>query len=424
MQYSEKARQFLAAHGMQPERMPLAELVTAFVSEMERGLSGEKCSLDMIPTYLGSGVVEPGRRAAVIDAGGTNFRASQVIFTEGGAEIERVERAPMPGSDHPATWDEFIGFSARKLLEVSDRAEGVGFCFSYRAEITPERDGRVIHMSKGVDLSGYEGRLLCADLNDALRRMGAAEVPVVLVNDTTAVALSGAGLLGTDGYDSLIGLVVGTGLNTCCELDTGAIGKLGLPAGQSMFVNLESGCFDGCPSGDFDLELDAATNNPRDHLFEKMVSGAYLGELCRLTLRAAAGEGLFTPAGAEKLLALDTLSSAQADKLAMGEVPDEFGKHDAKLVRDLCRAIFERAARYVCANISAILVYTGKGRDEARPACVCADGSVIRHSLAFSTELNRYLDSFTRAILGRHCVIHTADEATTLGSAAAALLNG
>ena len=70
MQYSEKARQFLAAHGMQPERMPLAELVTAFVSEMERGLAGEKCSLDMIPTYLGSGVVEPGRRAAVIDAGG------------------------------------------------------------------------------------------------------------------------------------------------------------------------------------------------------------------------------------------------------------------------------------------------------------------------------------------------------------------
>ena len=273
-------------------------------------------------------------------------------------------------------------------------------------------------------MSGYEGRLLCADLKDALRRLGASEVPVVLVNDTTAVALSGAGLLGTEGYDSLIGLVVGTGLNTCCELDTGAIGKLGLPAGQSMFVNLESGCFDGCPSGDFDLELDAATNNPRDHLFEKMVSGAYLGELCRLTLRAAAGEGLFTPAGAEKLLALDTLSSAQADKLAMGEVPDEFGKHDAKLVRDLCRAIFERAARYVCANISAILVYTCKGRDEARPACVCADGSVIRHSLAFSTELNRYLDSFTRAILGRHCVIHTADEATTLGSAAAALLNG
>lgn len=130
MQYSEKARQFLAAHGMQPERMPLAELVTAFVSEMERGLSGEKCSLDMIPTYLGSGVVEPGRRAAVIDAGGTNFRASQVLFAEGGAEIERVERAPMPGSERPATWDEFIDFSARKLLEVSDRAEGVGFCFS------------------------------------------------------------------------------------------------------------------------------------------------------------------------------------------------------------------------------------------------------------------------------------------------------
>lgn len=424
MQYSEKIRRFLSAHGMQPERVPLAELVTEFVSEMARGLAGEDSSLDMIPTYLGSGVVAPGRRAAVIDAGGTNFRASQVLFTDSGAEIERVERAPMPGTSSPATWDDFIDFSAKKLLEVSDGAEGVGFCFSYRAEITPERDGRVIHMSKGVDLSGYEGHLLCADLKAAMSRMGAREVPVVLVNDTTAVALSGAGLLGSRGYDSLVGLVVGTGLNTCCELDTGAIAKLGLPAGQSMFVNLESGCFGSCPQGDFDKALDASTNNPNDHIFEKMTSGAYLGELCRLTLHAAAQEGLFTASGAAKVLEITELTSAQADKLAVGDVPDDFGKHDSKIICELCRAVFERSARYVCANLSAILVYTDKGRDEQHPACICADGSVVRHSLAFSTELNRYLDGFTRAILGRHCVLHTAEEATTLGSAAAALLNG
>ena len=85
-----------------------------------------------------------------------------------------------------------------------------------------------------------------------------------------------------------------------------------------MLVNLESGCFDGWPQGDYDRELDANTNNPRDHLLEKMTSGAYLGELCRLTLRGAARDGLFSPAGADTALGLATLTSAEADAMACG----------------------------------------------------------------------------------------------------------
>ena len=309
MTHYEKVETFLKNHGMHPERVPLTELTEAIAQEMERGLAGERCSLDMIPTYLSSGTVQPGRTAAVIDAGGTNFRASRVLFTPDGATLERVERAPMPGVAAPATWDEFIDFTARKLIEVMEGAEGVGFCFSYRAEITPERDGADTH-EQGRKPDRVREPLLCADLKAALRRLGAPEIPAVLVNDTAAVALSGASLLRTGGYDSLIGLVVGTGQNSCCEIDTARIPKLGTAPGGKMLVNLESGCFDGCPAGDFDRELDAATNNPGDHLFEKMTSGAYLGELCRLTLRAAAREGLFSDEGAEKLLAMSELAAA------------------------------------------------------------------------------------------------------------------
>ena len=423
MEYSEQSRVFLTAHGMEPERFPLQDATAAFLSEMELGLAGKKSSLDMIPTYLSSGAVDAGRRAAVIDAGGTNFRASSVYFADGGAKIERVVRSAMPGTHESATWDEFMDFSARQLLDMLNGAERIGFCFSYRAEITPERDGRVIRMSKGVDLSGYEGRLVCADLKAALKRLGAPDLPAVLVNDTAAVLLSGAGLLRTEGYDGLIGLVCGTGQNTCCALDARHIGKLGLHYGGNMLVNLESGCFDGWPAGDFDRELDASTNNPRDHLFEKMTSGAYLGELCRLTLRGAAKDAIFTKSGCEAALALTELTSADADQIACGGA-GVFSGSDAALASELCRAVFERAARCVCANLSAILVLTDAGSDENRPVCVCADGSVIRYSKAFSGALCEYMDSFTRATLGRHCVIRTQEEATTLGSAAAALING
>lgn len=423
MEYSDRVRVFLTAHGMEPERFPLHDATASFIGEMELGLAGKKSSLDMIPTYLSSGGIGTGRRAAVIDAGGTNFRASSVYFGTDGAKIERVVRSAMPGTHERATWDEFMDFSARQLLGMLEGAEGIGFCFSYRAEITPERDGRVIRMSKGVDLTGYEGRLVCADLKAALARLGAPDVPAVLVNDTAAVLLSGASLLDTEGYDALIGLVCGTGQNTCCVFDTGKIGKLGLPAGGNMLVNLESGCFDGWPQGDYDRELDAATNNPRDHLLEKMTSGAYLGELCRLTIRGAAADGLFTGAGREAALAMQELTSAEADSLARGG-GGPFTGEDAAVAGELCRAVFERAAKCVCANLSAILVLTDTGSDPEHPTCVCADGSVIRYSRAFASCLDAELESFTAGVLGRHCVIRTQEEATTLGSAAAALING
>ena len=423
MEYSDRARVFLTAHGMEPERFPLRDATAAFIGEMELGLAGQKSSRDMIPTWLSAGTIEPGRRAAVIDAGGTNFRAGSVLFTEEGAVIERCVRSAMPGTSRSATWDEFEDFAAGQIAPMLEGAEGIGFCFSYRATITPERDGEVIRMSKGVDLRGYEGRYICADLKAALARRGAPDVPAVLVNDTAAVLLAGAGDVRAHGYDGLVGLICGTGQNTCCVVDTGKIGKLGLPAGGNMLVNLESGCFDGWPQGDYDRELDANTNNPRDHLLEKMTSGAYLGELCRLTLRGAARDGLFSPTGADTALSLATLTSAEADAMACGAPGPFADEADAALAGELCLAIFDRAARCVCANLSAILVLTDCGADAAHPACVSADGSVIRFSRAFRGNLEARLTDFTAGVLGRHCVIRTQEEATTLGSAAAALLN-
>ena len=158
-----------------------------------------------------------------------------------------------------------------------------------------------------------------------------------------------------------------------------------------MLVNLESGCFDGFVRGDYDLELDEHSTNPGDHIFEKMTSGAYLGQLCLLTLRGAAREGLLTNDAAGKFLLMNELTSDKADRYTSSIAAErEFRSRDALVISDICRAIFERAARCVCANLSAILILTGRGLDELRPACVCADGSVIRYSSTFQQELNYY----------------------------------
>lgn len=425
MEYSEKARVFLARHGMEPERVDFASVTAAFLGEMELGLAGRTSSLKMIPTYLtAAGELPMGRSAAVIDAGGTNFRTALVTYTPEGPVIDELRVSPMPGSEAPVRWEDFIALTAERLLPLLEKTDTVGFCFSYPTEETPERDGRIIRLTKQVEITGFEGRLICADLKDALARRGAEGVRIVLLNDTPAVLLSGAALLADSAFDSLVGLIAGTGLNTCCDLSTAAIRKLDGAYTGRMLINLESGAFDRLPRGDFDAALDAATVDPGCYRHEKMCSGAYAGELCRLTLRGAAEDGLFTAGGAEALLALAQLPTPEADALAAGVTRGPFGDEaDAELAAELCRAVFERAARCTCCNLSAILTLTDAGSHRERSACVCVDGSLFKKSLTYRPALERCMEEFTAARLGRHCVFRTAQEATMLGSAAAALLN-
>ena len=424
MLYSEKVRVFLTSHGMEPERVDFDSTTAAFISDMELGLRGRESSIRMIPTYLtADGQLPLGEPAAVIDAGGTNFRTALVSFTEDGPVIDALSVCAMPGTDGAVAWEDFISFVADRLAPLLDRADKVGFCFSYPTEETPERDGRVLSLTKQVQLTGFEGRLICADLAAELERRGITGKSFVLLNDTPAVLLSGSAYAAEKSCDGLVGLISGTGTNTCCVLPDEAIKKPHGAFSGSMLVNLESGNFNGLPRGDFDAELDAGTCDPGVYRHEKMTSGAYLGELCRLTLLCAAREGLFSEAAAEKLLSLDALSAPEADAMACGG-GDMFEGEDARTASELCNAVFVRSARCVCCNLAAILVLTDRGSDPEHPACISADGSVIRRSRAFREALDGFIDSFIEKGLGRSVVIWSTENATMLGSAAAALLNG
>ena len=182
MLYSEKVRVFLTSHGMEPERVDFDSTTAAFISDMELGLRGRESSIRMIPTYLtADGQLPLGEPAAVIDAGGTNFRTALVSFTEDGPVIDALSVCAMPGTDGAVAWEDFISFVADRLAPLLDRADKVGFCFSYPTEETPERDGRVLSLTKQVQLTGFEGRLICADLAAELERRGITGKSFVLL---------------------------------------------------------------------------------------------------------------------------------------------------------------------------------------------------------------------------------------------------
>lgn len=416
-----KAREFLNRHGICPESLDINIESRRMAEDMERGLRGEKSSLPMIPTRLYiDGALPLNKPVAVIDAGGTNFRAALVRFEAEGAKLERLEKEGMPGIGAPASWEEFISFTADKIEPLMAYADVIGYCFSYTADITPELDGIVGRIDKEVVIKNSSGKRVCADLLEELERRGISGKRAVLLNDTAAVLLGGSAGLDTAGYSALIGQVSGTGTNTCCDVDAGRILKLKDAAPGRMIVNLESGMYDGIARGDLDAALDEQSENPGLKHFEKLTAGVYLGALCSAAVIKAAQEGYISKAAGERIAALGRIDSAVVDGFACGEGLDGFSPEEAEFVMTVAGTIIERSAKCMAINLAAILLLTGGGKD--RPALICAEGSLVQKSRVYKPALDKYLAAFA-AEEGLKFDYIVGDGSTMTGSAAAALLN-
>ena len=417
-----KAAEFMQRHGMNAECIDLHECTLAICEEMRRGLKESIETMPMIPTYLkGESEVPKNRKVAVIDAGGTNFRTALVSFTEEGAVIEKLEKHDMPGLHEPADWTDFISHTAKSLLPLMDEAEAIGFSFSYAAEIMPDKDGKVIGITKQVDIRNAEGKMLGADLVAELKRLGVPEKHVIVINDTPATLLGGTASLKKSRYDGFIGLVVGTGANSCCMVPEKEIAKLGFTGDDKMMVNLESGYYCGFPQGDFDREMDADLPDTGHGTSEKMSSGRYLGEICFRTLKAAAREGVFSDKAKTFVEGMKFFETSIADKWGSGKLPKEFVGEDAVNVVYIINEIFSRAARCIACTLCGILMLTGDGT--VKPVCISVDGSVYKKSKLFRPYLEDYMAIYAGEIMGRRYEFVTVDEATILGTAAGILLN-
>lgn len=423
---STTALEFLKRHGMSPTAIDPAEYAEKMRLDMERGLAGADSSMPMIPTYIrGDGCIPKGVPVAVIDAGGTNFRSGIITFTDGGYELTRLTKHKMPGTEKSASWEEFISFTADSIMPLMDETELIGFCFSYSADITPEIDGLVRRIDKEVVITGATGQLVGASLIAELARRGVAGKRVFVLNDTVAALLGASSALDRGAYSGFIGQISGTGTNTCCALPYSRIPKLGMSGDGSILINLESGLYDGMPQGDFDVILDRESHNPGEKSMEKMTAGVYLGELGRLMLCAAADEGLLSAASGAKVHALGKIDASYIDAWAGGEGLEQVSDNadDADFARTMSLALFERSARCMCANLTAIMLLTGAGGDAEKPVCVCAEGSLVDKSRYFRPILEGFLAEYAAGRLGKYAVMNVSRETTLPGSAAAALLN-
>jgi len=176
----------------------------------------------------------------------------------------------------------------------------LGFTFSFPVNQVGINKGYLIRWTKGFDIEEAIGQDICALLQ---KEIDALKLPVrvaALVNDTVGTLMARSytspGKTGT-----LIGAIFGTGTNGAYVEKLEKVKKMkGIDAAEGgaaydrstglMIVNTEWGSFDNSltvlPDTPYDKALDAESVNPGIQMFEKRISGMFLGEILRRAILA------------------------------------------------------------------------------------------------------------------------------------------
>uniref|UniRef100_A0A1A7X3J5 Phosphotransferase n=1 Tax=Iconisemion striatum TaxID=60296 RepID=A0A1A7X3J5_9TELE len=150
---------------------------------------------------------------------------------------------------------------------------------------------------------------------------------------------------------------------------------------------------------DFDREVDKTSINCGVHIFEKMISGMYLGEIVRLVLVELTNKNLLfegklpTDLGTKDKFETKHMSfieGARSAQEVIGTIQDllqvECSEADARVVRLVCDTISTRSANLCGAALAAIADRIRSDKDNLKTA-VGVDGTVYKKHPNFRHKL-------------------------------------
>ncbi|KAF9398709.1 glucokinase [Mortierella sp. AD011] len=450
----------------------LEAMATYFVQQMQAGLKQEKSpDLAMIPSFI-TGRPDGHERGnyLALDLGGTNLRVC-LISLKGNGELETHQKT-YKVSEHlqEANVSELMGFiaiSIKKFIssehvtsKICEHPSGsdvleLGFTFSFPVSQTSVNSGLLLRWTKGFNCPDAVGNDIVKLLQDALDRN---DVNVHVVGTLLAYSYSHPG--------TYIGAIIGTGTNGAYVEHTENIKTMKSNA-KEMIINTEWGNYDKnkkfLPVTIFDNKLDSESINPGIHVFEKLISGMYLGEITRNVLLHLIDKGvLFEGNSSPKLnehWAFETkfMSAIENDSSTnliptAGVLEQELGVYlntlvDREIVKSVCRLVGTRAARLSAMAVAAIIrqgMEVGALRDHKYPFKLSAedkkssadtsgsadwdlihvsiDGSVFEHYPGFKQHMQEALVE----LLGEHSKdivqMGIAKDGSGVGAALAALI--
>ncbi|KAM8990772.1 hexokinase-2 isoform 1-T1 [Ara ararauna] len=394
----------------------LQEVSQRFGKEMEKGLGADTnptASVKMLPTFVRSTPdgTEDGDFLA-LDLGGTNFRVLRVKVSDNGLQkvemenqIYAIPEELMRGSgvqlfDHIA---ECLANFMDKL-NIKDKKLPLGFTFSFPCHQTKLDESILVTWTKGFKCSSVEGKDVVSMLRKSIKKRGDFDIDIVaVVNDTVGTMMT----CGYDDHNCEVGLIVGTGTNACYMEEMRHIDLVEGDEGR-MCINMEWGAFgdDGVLKDirtEFDHEIDMGSLNPGKQLFEKMISGMYMGELVRLILVKMAKEGLLfggrlTPdlltTGHFETRYISAIEKEKEGLQKAHEILSKLGlepsHEDCVATLRICQIVSTRSANLCGATLAAVLrrIKDNKGVERLR-STVGVDGSVYKKHPHFARRLHK-----------------------------------
>ncbi|WP_191013746.1 hexokinase [Treponema zioleckii] len=421
---------FLTVHNF-PVEMSIANAVNSILYDMRLGLkdSGKKSSEAMCRTWvLPPKELPKNQSVLVMDAGGTNFRSCLVNFdAEGKVSVSDFKKTKMPGIERELSKEEFFNQIADNIDYLKNKADRIGFCFSYVMEITKDGDGIPKAFAKEVKAKEVVGVPVGKSLVEVLEKRGWNKIKrVTLLNDTAAALLAGAAISGSGvKYSSYIGFILGTGMNAAYIQPKDSFVDSDF---NEQIIVCESGMCDKVVHSDFDIALDKKTALPGDHLLEKGCSGLYLGKLGFEMLNFAADNGLFSEETASKIREIKELTLIEMDSFLYnpykpGLISDlTSDENEKQIIYELFDVAVDRCARNAASIISACAIQSDAGKNPLHPISVLCNGTTFYKTHKLRARVEKYLESYLFDEKGISYEIVSADDDITIGTAVAGLI--
>lgn len=412
---------------MSPDMLELNTLTQLFLTQMRISLYGGKCSIPMLPTFLKPfGALTNDRPVAVAEIDDNDVRVSLVTFVDGKPEITEQDSFPVPGREYPAPLEDILYAAAELLEPLLDRAKDIALCIPFPVNYDSKGDGCIRRFPGNMSVSDYKNIPVLATLMQELSDRGHEDLHAVLVSEPDA-ALLAAGVE-QPGQSRYMGLTWGA------HVDTGFVAPgsivlrwLAVPAFLMLFDSGISS-FESIPFGMADLPKDRDCYAPGEDLLLKTTSTDYLGDTFRLVMIKAAERKLLSFGCSRDILSLTQLDLNSVldfinDPVAGGTIAHFCREpEDREVGLYVADVVLNRAARLICAALSANLQFIGGGKDPAAPVCIGAWGTALEVP-QLREKLETLLKTFTGDVLGHHAVLCTAEKMLTVGSAACALYN-
>ncbi|XP_071717386.1 hexokinase-2-like [Rutidosis leptorrhynchoides] len=426
----------------------LRQVADAMTVEMHAGLASDGGSkLKMLISYVDN--LPTGDETGIfyaLDLGGTNFRVLRVKLGGVHNVKKEFEEVQIPPNLMIGKCEDLFDFIAGELAKfVATEGEDMhippgtqrelGFTFSFPVKQSSIAGGTLVRWTKGFNIEDAVGQDIVEELTKAMERVGLDMRVSALVNDTVGTLAGGR----YSSNDVIAAVILGTGTNAAYVERANAIPKWQglLPRSGEMVINMEWGNFRSShlPLTEFDESLDTESLNPGEQIFEKIISGMYLGEIVRRVLLKMAVESEFfgetVPSKLEKPFILRTpdMSAMHHDctadlRVVAVKLKDilEISNTSLKMrkvIVTLCEIVATRGARLSAAGILGILKKIGRDTikgEENQKSIIAMDGGLFEHYTKFREAMQCGLNE----LLGEassNIVIELSNDGSGLGAA-------